>query len=121
MTLSACLPGTDVDTRVLYFSADVWGGSPFTEGQKKRVFLEALSSQSVRRISQSVAFELEEESVSVRRFAAVYEVSAKQRPPLVKNGYQLILELSGNPPKRIVLRNSETDVSWSLRIDDATN
>ena len=121
VSLSACVPCADGDTRVLYFSAEVWGGSPFSEGQKRRVFLEALSSQSVRRLTQSVAFEFEEPGVSVRRFAAVYEVNAKQKPPLVKNGYQLILELSEPPPERITLRNSETDVTWSLRIDDAAN
>lgn len=127
LSLTACVPRANPNTRVLLFSADVWGGSPFTEGQKRRVFLEALSAKSVRRLIKAIPFELENQTslenqaVTIRRFEAVYEVNAKQTPPLVKNNYRLMLELSDNPPERITLRNTMNGVTWSLRIADTAN
>ena len=118
---TACVPTADANTKVWFFSAEAWGGSPFGEGQKKRVFLDALSAKSVRRLVEPVPFEVQPQTVEVVRFEALYEVDAAQTPPLVKNGYRVVLELGDTRPERVTFSNVETGVTRSLQLDETGN
>jgi hypothetical protein len=114
--LAGCVPATTGAHLEFFFSEDVWGGSPFSEAQKKQLFVEALKARDSQRISQDVPFEINDPSVTVKRFTALYEVDAKVGLPTVRSGYVLELSLGANSPARITLTNEFTGVSWAIKI-----
>ena len=117
--LGGCMPlrGASRQQVSLFFSAEVWGGSPFSEIEKKQVFVEALKSKQSAFLLRLVPFEILESSVLVSNFVAVYEVNARVGLPQIKSGYRVELDIPlSKPPERITLVNKLTGVSWSIRL-----
>jgi hypothetical protein len=116
-TLTSCVPATQGKQLEFFFSEQVWGGSPFDEAQKQALFVEALRGRKSESVSKPVPFELSDRSVVVKRFDALYEVSANIGLPKVRSGYVLELELPANPPASILFTNTLTGVSWSVKLN----
>jgi hypothetical protein len=116
VTLTNCVPATQQNHLEFFFSEDVWGGSPFDEAQKKQLFVAALKTRDSERISQDVPFEINDASVIVKRFTALYEVDANIGLPKVRSGYVLELALGSTPPERVTLINTLTGVSWAIKL-----
>jgi hypothetical protein len=116
-TLTSCVPVTQGKQLEFFFSEQVWGGSPFDEAQKQALFVEALRGRKSESVSKPVPFELSDRSVVVKRFDALYEVSANIGLPKVRSGYVLELELPANPPESILFTNTLTGVSWSVKLN----
>lgn len=116
VNLASCVPATSARHLEFFFSEEVWGGSPFDEAQKKQLFVEALKTRDSQSISQAIPFEINDTSVTVKRFAALYEVDANLGLPKVRSGYLLELSLGSAPPERITLTNRLTGVSWSVNL-----
>jgi hypothetical protein len=113
---AACIPV--LNQRItLFFSAEVWGGSPFSEDDKQQTFIRALKSRQSEILIRAIPFE--ETSLIVKRVYAVYEVNARVGLPKIISGYRVELELPADPPERITLLNQLTGVSWSIRLDEA--
>lgn len=117
VSLAGCVPAARANHLEFFFSEEVWGGSPFDEGQKKQLFVEALKARDDRRISQDVPFAINDAAVTVKRFTALYEVDATIGLPEVRSGYVLELSLSSTPPERVTLTNTLTGVSWAIRLN----
>jgi hypothetical protein len=116
VAFTSCVPAMTTRHLEFFFSEDVWGGSPFDEAQKKQLFVAALKTRDSERISQDVPFEINDASVIVKRFTALYEVDANIGLPKVRSGYVLELGLLSTPPERITLTNKLTGVSWSIKL-----
>jgi hypothetical protein len=119
--LVSCVPATTTKHLEFFFSEDVWGGSPFDEAQKKQLFVAALKTRGSESISKDIPFALvntvgNDDSVTVKRFAALYEVDANLGLPKVRSGYVLELALGSTPPERITLINTLTGVSWAIKL-----
>jgi hypothetical protein len=117
VSLASCVPATRANHLEFFFSEDVWGGSPFSETQKKQLFVAALKARDSERISQDIPFETSDASVTVKRFTALYEVDASIGLPKVRSGYVLELSLGSMPPQRVTLTNTLTGVSWTVRLN----
>jgi hypothetical protein len=115
--LTGCIPTTDNTHLEFFFSEQMWGGSPFDEAQKKQLFVEALKGRKTESVSKPVAFEISDNSVTVKRFDALYEVNANVGLPEVRSGYLLELDLPASPPERVTLTNTLTGVSWSVKLN----
>ncbi len=114
----ACVPSNLSSQHLtLFFSAEVWGGSPFSEAERKETVVRALKSKASEVLLREVGFE--ESTSIVKRVFAIYEVNARTGLPRIRNGYRVELELPSNPPERITLVNQFTGVRWSIRIDEA--
>lgn len=117
LTLSSCAPklfGYPSNADVLLFSADVWGGTHFSESLKKQVFKDALSAKGVKRLEQYVPFE-SVGGADVQWFLAYYEVDATQFPPALESGFELVVIPNGEP-KELFITNKRTGVSWLVKL-----
>lgn len=115
--LTSCVPAVQGKRLEFFFSEQIWGGSPFSEEQKKQLFVNALKGKKSESISQPVPFEISAALVVVTRFDALYEVNANLGLPKVRSGYLLELALPANPPERVTLTNTLTGVSWSVKLN----
>jgi hypothetical protein len=122
-SFTACVPATQTSVRHLefFFSDEIWGGSPFSEAQRKDLFVAALKTRGSERISKEVPFETADTSVTVKRFSALYEVNANIGLPKVRSGYVLELSISDPLLERVTLTNTLTGVSWSITLNDQSN
>jgi hypothetical protein len=120
-TLTSCVPAVKGNHLEFFFSEQAWGGSPFDEAQKKQLFVEALKGKKTESVSQPVAFEISDSSVTVKRFDALYEVNATIGLPEVRSGYVLELDLPVSPPERVTLTNMLTGVSWSVKLKQVSS
>jgi len=101
----------------LYFSAEAWGGVPFSEAQKQHVMVAAMLSREHSGLEHEVAHVLDTPGVQVRRFAAVYEVDGGARPPALLSGYELeLLVPYGEDSLTVELVNGETGVANLVRV-----
>jgi hypothetical protein len=116
-SLTSCVPTTSTRQLEFFFSEDVWGGSPIDEAQKKQLFVAALETRGSESVSKDLPFEMSDTSVTVKRFAALYEVDATSGLPKVRSGYVLELSLNSTPPERVTLTNTLTGVTWTLRLN----
>lgn len=115
LCFSSCVPVfKPVHTEVLFFSAEVWGGTPFNDQAKKQVFTEALESKSIKRLEQTIPF-ASQGSIRVERFVALYEVDARQSPPSLKNGFELWAQ-QGSEASHFMLTNKQTGISWLVKL-----
>lgn len=115
---SACVPSQRVypsDANILTFSADIWGGTPFNEDQKKNLFVKALSSKTKERIEQHIPYKLEG-NAKVSWFLAFYEVDATKLPPNLNNGFELVV--SNGTASELKLTNSMNGVSWLVKLSE---
>lgn len=113
---SACIPSQRVypsDASILIFSADVWGGTPFDEAEKKTVFMKALSSKTKERIEQDIPYKIEGKA-KVSWFLAFYEVDASKLPPSLSSGFELVV--SPNTASELTLTNNISGVSWLVKL-----
>jgi hypothetical protein len=115
-SLVSCLPVTENNHLEFFFSERVWGGSPFSEAQKKQVFVKALEARDRETLSEAVPFEVDNSAVSIKRFMAIYEVDASVGLPKVRSGYSLELTLPTPPLEHIKLTNKLTGVAWSVSL-----
>ncbi len=118
--LGGCVPATQGNHLEFFFSEKVWGGSPFDELQKKQLFVAALEGRKTESVSKPVPFEISDASVIVKRFDALYEVTAATGLPKVRSGYLLWVDLPTPAPERVTLTNTLTGVSWSLELKSVT-
>ncbi len=115
---SACLPSQRAypnDANILTFSADIWGGTPFNEAQKKNLFVKALSSKTKERIEQDIPYTLEG-NAEVSWFLAFYEVDARKLPPSLNNGFELVV--ANGTASELKLTNSINGVSWLVKLSE---
>lgn len=125
--LSACAPAVQpeaVQVARLTFSADAWGGLPFTAEARQQAMVQAVLGRRVERLEQAVATTVDVEPVgvalSVQRFTAFFEVDAHAGLPIVSSGYQLELHLAqGAPAVHARLTNRATGITRNLRLDPA--
>jgi hypothetical protein len=82
-----------------FFSADAWGGLPFTDAQKQQVMVQAMVQRSLVRMELQVTHLLSASDARVRTFTAVYEVDGRSEPPRLRAGYtlELLVPHSGSP------------------------
>ncbi len=101
----------------LYFSAEAWGGVPFSEAQKQQAMVAAMLSREHSGLEHEVAHVLDTPGVQVRRFAAVYEVDGGAHPPALRSGYELELLVPHSEDNLTVeLVNGETGVTNLVRV-----
>jgi len=97
-----------------FFSAEAWGGTPFSLEEKQAVMARAMLSGEVERLEEEVPYLSGGEGAAgaeVRAFTAVYEVDASERPPSVRAGYELeLLVPRTQEVLEIELVNSQTGV-----------
>lgn len=113
--LLGCVPTSSANTTQWFFSADAWGGVPFSPEEKQAAVVEALAGRRVNRLVRQVDFEVSPR-LSVRRFVAVFEVDARRRPPTFKSGYDVSFVLPEIPPERVLLTNVDTGVAWTVNV-----
>jgi len=112
-------PGSAQEQQLVsfYFSAEVWGGVPFTDAQKQQVMVEAMLSGERSHLEREVVHLLDTPGVQVRRFAAVFEVNGSVRPPAMRSGYELeLLVPRGREALMVELVNGETGVVNLVRV-----
>lgn len=82
-----------VDMRLVQytFSAEVWGGSPFSAEEKQRVMARAMLKRSLVRLEREVPQMASGADFKVRHFLAVYQVDGRTAPPSIEVGYFLEL------------------------------
>jgi hypothetical protein len=127
IALAACAPAVQpeaVQALHLTFSADAWGGLPFTAEARQRALVQAVLDRRVERLEQAVATTVEVQpvgvAISVQRFTAFFEVDARGGLPIVSSGYQLELQLAQNAPTvHARLTNRATGITRGLRLDPA--
>lgn len=125
--LSACAPAVEPEAaRVvsLTFSADAWGGLPFTAEARQRAMVEAVLGRGVQRLEQAIATTVEVQPasalLSVQQFTAFFEVDARDGLPIVTSGYRLELQLAQDiPVVHARLTNRATGTTRGLRLDPA--
>jgi hypothetical protein len=101
----------------LYFSAEAWGGVPFTETQKQQAMVASMLGRKNSGLEHEVAHVLDTPGVQVRRFAAVYEVDGSARPPALTSGYELeLLVPYSEDSLKVELVNDETGVTNLVRV-----
>jgi hypothetical protein len=86
--------------RVAYFfSAEAWGGLPFTDAQKQQVMVQAMTQRSLVRMELQVTHLLSTSDARVSAFTAVYEIDGRTEPPRLRAGYtlELLVPHSGSP------------------------
>jgi hypothetical protein len=74
-----------------FFSAEAWGGVPFSEAEKQKVMVDAMLTGQPTRIESEVTHLLSTPEAHVRSFVAVFEVDGSVRPPSMRAGYELEL------------------------------
>jgi hypothetical protein len=116
--LNSCVPATSSHQLEFFFSENVWGGSPFSEAQKKQVFVTALKKQGRESLSQIIPFEVSDPSITISKFIAIYEVDARAGLPEIKSGYRLELKSSTELPERILLSDKLSGVAWTINLNE---
>ena len=111
--LSSCVPGASANTTRWFFSAEAWGGDPFSPEEKQAIVVDALSAKRIDRLTRKVSYKVSPE-LTVRRFVAVFEVDGRRSPPRLRSGYDVSLELPDNAPESVTLTNTETGVAWAV-------
>ncbi|MBS3967766.1 MAG: hypothetical protein KGZ60_10980 [Truepera sp.] len=127
LVLSGCAPAVQpaaVQVVHLTFSADAWGGLPFTAEARQRTMVQAVLDRRVERLEQAVATTVDAQPasvlLSVQGFTAFFEVDARSGLPIVSSGYQLELHLAqGAPTVHARLTNRATGITRGLRLDPA--
>lgn len=112
-------PGSAQEQQLVsfYFSAEAWGGLPFTNVQKQQVMVDAMLSGEQPHLEREVVHLQDAPMVQVRRFAAVFEVDGSVRPPAMQSGYELeLLVPRGREALTVQLVNSETGVVNFVRV-----
>lgn len=77
-----------------FFSAEAWGGTPFSVEDKQQAMALAMLRSGVERLEAPIthlAVSPETPEARVRSFVAVFEVDASVRPPRIRTGYELEL------------------------------
>lgn len=94
-----------------FFSAEAWGGLPFTEAQKQQVMIDAMLGRSLVRMELKVTHLLSAPEARVRVFTAVYEIDGREASPILRAGYELeLLVPHSQTPLSVELINAETGV-----------
>jgi hypothetical protein len=111
---TSSLQATAVDAQRLvsfFFSAEAWGGVPFSEAEKQKVMVDAMLTGQPARIEAGVTHLLSTPEAHVRSFVAVFEVDGSVRPPTMKAGYELeLLVPQTREALTVELINGETGI-----------
>ncbi|ADI13924.1 hypothetical protein [Truepera radiovictrix] len=103
-----------------FFSAEAWGGTPFSVEEKQLAMGRALLRGGFERLEQPVAHlavSPETPEARVRSFVAIFEVDASVRPPRIRTGYELELLVPDAPePLAVELVNGVTGVTNIVQI-----
>lgn len=92
-----------------FFSAEAWGGLPFSEVQEQQVMVDAMLKRSLVRMELEVTHLLSAPEARVRAFKAVFEVDGRVEPPSMRAGYELeLLVPHSQTPFTVELINGET-------------
>ncbi len=100
-----------------FFSADAWGGLPFSEAQKQQVMVKAMLEHALVRMELPVTHLISATDAHVRTFTAVYEVDGRGDTPAMRAGYELELLV----PRRetalsVELINGDTGIANRVEI-----
>lgn len=113
--------GAEQRTVTFFFSAEAWGGTPFSVQEKQEAMARAMLASGPVRLEKRVVHLITAQGgaeAHVRNFTAVFEVDAGVRPPRMRTGYEL--ELSVPRLARtleVELVNGETGVVNIVRVD----
>jgi hypothetical protein len=124
-TLTACAPqarvacelcrqlrGEGVAYSQYFFSADAWGGLPFSQQEMRETLVEAVGDASRRRLERAVPFRAVPDAWL--SFIALYEVDASEPFPRIRSGYLLEVPLTDGRPSQIALTNEDTGVTRTV-------
>lgn len=126
-TLTACVPQARVACELCrefrvegvayaqyFFSADAWGGLPFSQEEMRTTLVEAVRGGSLRRVERRVPFRAVPDAWL--SFVALYEVDASESFPRIRSGYVLEVALTDGRPPRLALTNADTGVTRTIRL-----
>lgn len=100
-----------------FFSAEAWGGLPFSEAQEQQVMVRAMLERSLVRMELEVTHLLSAPEARVRAFTAVFEVDGRVEPPALRAGYELeLLVPHSQTPLTVELINGETGTTNLVEI-----
>lgn len=100
-----------------FFSAEAWGGLPFSEEQKQQVMVRAMLEHSLVRMELPVTHLLSASDAHVRTFKAVYEIDGRADTPTLRAGYELeLLVPRSQVPLTIELINGNTGITNRVEI-----
>ncbi len=101
-----------------FFSDTAWGGTPFSQEEMQGVMVKAMLSGESACIEEEVTHLLSAPEVRVRRFAAVFEVDGRVRPPKLHSGYELeLLVPHSRKPLSVELENAETGIVNRVEVE----
>lgn len=100
-----------------FFSAEAWGGLPFSDEQMQQVMVRAMLEHALVRMELPVTHLLDAPNAHVRAFTAVYEIDGRGDTPSLRAGYELeLLVPRSGSPLIIELINGDTGITNRVEV-----